>query len=81
MYGSYYSTVNLLQLMIAELADNHSIGKMSAIAVIIYGFGDAIGILCISLLVSHMNIMMAKLLTALPVLVIGMILLFNRKIS
>lgn len=79
MYGSYFSSVNLLQLMIVELAPDDSTGKFSAIAVIIYGFGDAIGILFTSLLVVPFHITVAKLATTLPVLIISLVILISKK--
>lgn len=78
MYTSYYSLIDLLQLMIIELAPSNSIGHFSALAVIIYGFGDAFGLLFTSLLVAPLGMTGAKLVTALPFLVFCIFLLALR---
>ena len=75
MYSSYYSLVNLLQLMIIELAPSDATGKFSAASIIIYGLGDAIGLLLTSLLTGALGMTVSKLVTALPFLLITLLLL------
>lgn len=75
MYSSYYSLVNLLQLMIIELAPSGATGKFSAASIIIYGLGDAIGLLLTSLLTGVLGMTVSKLVTALPFLLITLLLI------
>lgn len=75
MYGSYYTLIDLMQLMIIELAPTGSAGKFSAIAVFIYGFGDAVGMLLVSLLVGSLGMTVSKLALGLPFLIVSCILL------
>lgn len=75
MYSSYYSLVNLLQLMIIELAPSDATGKFSAASVVIYGLGDTIGLLLTSLLTGVLGMTVSKLVTALPFLLITLLLL------
>lgn len=77
MHTSYYSLIDLLQLMIIELAPTKSVGHFSALAVIVYGFGDAFGLLAASFLVAPLGMIGAKLVTALPFLVICTFLLIR----
>lgn len=77
MYGSYYSLTDILQLMFMETAPADAIGRFSALAVFIYGFGDAFGLLFINLLVGTLGIVPSKLITTLSVLIICCILLIS----
>ncbi len=77
MIGCYFSAVNIIFLVLMEEAKNNNIGKISALSAYINGAGNAIGIIICTVLVKVAGMEMVKLTTAIPVLIVSIVLLLK----
>ena len=76
MVGAYFAAIELISLTIIEQIPHHNIGKFSALSTYAYGFGDAVGMLIISLLTLKVQMDVSKLLLALPIFIIALTFIF-----
>ncbi|MBP3620559.1 MAG: MFS transporter [Lachnospiraceae bacterium] len=77
MVGAYFSAVNILFLVLMENAKDNNIGKISAISAYINGAGNAVGIVICTVLVKVAGMEIVKISTAIPVLLVAIILLLK----
>lgn len=73
MVGCYFSSVNLLNLTVLELAEKNKIGKVSAYSTYANGIGNAIGILLCTCLVKKTGMAAIKLITCIPVMILAIL--------
>lgn len=71
MSGFYFSSEELINLMVMESVDESRRGRASAMSTLAYGIGDNIGILAISLIVGATGMRLAKLIFLAPLLAAG----------
>ncbi|MGN0152259.1 MAG: MFS transporter [Wujia sp.] len=74
MVGCYFAGQSLLTLMMLELSDLHTLGRISALSTYAYGIGDAVGIGVSTILVGSLGMGITKLVVGIPVLVISVLI-------
>ena len=75
MVGCYFSAVNIMFIIIMENVKYENIGKISALSAYVNGAGNACGIIMCTTLVKEIGMEIVKLTTAIPVLLISVVLI------
>lgn len=80
MSGSYYSSEELINMMVMESAAPEVRGRASAMSTFAYGIGDQLGILAISIVVGIAGMKLTKLMF-LGILLVAAMVVINRHLK